>query len=180
MKILSFDEFKSINESITLKAIEEGMVVVYSKNGKETNYQYWICLTDKENIKKYVDSLKWNNDITDADRKRMKGMSKILVAHYNGSCDYIEIDDVLINNISYIYNPKLKPKDMLDKNTLKDLRDECSDKNLIYSKDVDLKNMVLSKPDVPFMNYGLRLNDYMGVSRGEMTYDLGGVYGVRY
>ena len=53
MKILSFDEFKSINESITLKAIEEGMVVVYSKNGKETNYQYWICLTDKENIKKY-------------------------------------------------------------------------------------------------------------------------------
>lgn len=180
MKTLSFDEFVALNESITLKAIEEGMVVVYSKSGKETDYQYWICLTDKDMIKKYVDDLKWKDTITDADRKKMKGMSKILIAHYGGCCDYIEIEDVLINNISYIYNPKLKPKNMLDKNTLKNLQDECSDKNLLYSKDVGLNNMVLSKPDVPFMNYGLRLNDYMGVSRGEMTYDLGGVYGVRY
>jgi len=180
MKVLSYNEFSKLNESITLNTIEEGMVVVYSKNGSEKNYQYWICLADKSNIKQYVNDLKWRDTITDADKKHMKGMKKVLVSYYNGSCDFIEIEDVLINNITYIYNPKLNPKDMLDKNKLKDLQNECSDKNLVYSKDVNVDNMVLSKPDVPFINYGYRFNDYMGVSRGETTYDLGGQYGIRY
>lgn len=180
MKVLSYSEFLAVNESITLNTVEGGMVVVYSKSGRENDYQHWICLSDEKDIEKYVDGLKWRDTVTDADKKSAKRMKKLLVAYYGGCCDFVNLEDVVVTNISYIYNPKLKPKEMLDKNKLKDLKNECSEKNLIYSKDVNIDNIVLKKPDVPYLNYGYRFNDYMAVSRGETTYDLGGVYGILY
>ena len=72
MKILSYEHFKAVNESIRSKVFKNGMCVVYSKDGSESGYRHYICLTEKDDIKTALDELKWDNDFTDSDRMTIK------------------------------------------------------------------------------------------------------------
>jgi hypothetical protein len=180
MKILSYEHFKAVNESIRSKVFKNGMCVVYSKDGSESGYRHYICLTEKDDIKTALDELKWDNDFTDSDRMTIKDDKLgILVCSLDKGATYVLISEVLVNNILYIYDTDLKIADCIKKGYINDISDKCNTDNLVYEKDIDYSKLVTAQPEAPYFNYGYRFNDWSGISRGDDAYDINMPYGVR-
>lgn len=180
MKILTYDGFVAINESIRSKIFKNGMCVVYSKDGSESAYRHYLCLTKKEDILKAVDDVKWDYKVDDTRKLEIKEEKYgILIHSFEKGAECVLISEVLVNNILYIYDTDLKLDDCLKDGYINDVSDKCNSDNLVYEKDVDFSNIVTAEPEAPYYNYGYRFNDWSGISRGDDTYDINLPYGVR-
>lgn len=180
MKILTYESFSAINESIRSEIFKNGMSVVYSKDGSEGGYRHYLCITKKDDILKVIDDLKWDGDVDDTRKLEMKDDKYgVLVHSFENGADCVLISEVIVNNILYIYDTKLKVSDCIKDGYIKDISDKCNIDNLVYEKDVDYSKIVTAEPEAPYFNYGYRFNDWSGISRGDDTYDINLPYGVR-
>ena len=167
MKILDYERYTGINESVRSELFKNGMCVMYSADGEHKNYLRYLCLTDKKDIKTAVEKLTWPTGFNDSDRTDiLNDRYGIMIASMENGAVYVLISDVIVNNIIYIWDTKLKLKDCMKDGVMKDLEDKCDTDNLIYEKDVDFTQLSNLGLDYPYYNYGLQPTDWSSLSRG--------------
>lgn len=165
--MLSFEKYNMLNESVRSELFKNGMCVSYSKDGQNTNYNIYLCLTDKDDIKKALSDLKWPSLFEDSDRYDiLNDKYGILIASKEKGAEYVLISDILVNNILYIWDTDLKLSDCIKDEYIIDLKKKCNSDNLIYEKDVDFSKIVTLLPDEPYFNYGFQPTDWSSLSRG--------------
>lgn len=167
MKILTKKEFVAVTESIKSELFKNGMCVEYSIDGEYINYIDYIILTDKEDIKKSIKDLKWPQTFTQSDKSNMlNDKYGIFIASKETGAIYVCISDIIINNILYIWNTDIKFSDCIKDKYIIDISDKCTQKNIIYEKDVDFSKIVTGLVDYPYYNYGWQPEDWSSLSRG--------------
>lgn len=173
MKILSYEGYLHINESVRSELFKNGMCVLYSDDGEHANYFHYIVLTEKEDIQKAIDDLNWPTTFSESDKTDiLNDKYGVLVASRENGARYVCISDVLVNNILYIWDTKLKFSDMIKDGYIKDLFDKCTTKNLIYEKDVDFSKITTKHPEAPYYNYDWQPEDWSSLSRGYNAWSL--------
>ena len=171
--MLTFENYNLLNESIRSELFKNGMCVMYSKDGENTNYFTYLCLTEKNDIKKAVDDLKWPSLFDDTDEELILNEKYgILVTSREKGAEYVLISEILVNNILYIWNTDLKLKDCIKDKYVIDLKKKCNAENLIYEKDIDFSKIITLLPDEPYFNYGYQPTDWSSQSRGYDAWSL--------
>jgi len=167
MNILSFNDYKHMNESVRSELFKNGMCVMYSADGEQKHYYHYICLTEKDDIGTALEKLKKTKLFSDTDETSIReDKYGVLVASREDGMVYVCISDVLVNNILYIWDTDLKLDDCIKDEYIIDLSDKCTAKNLIYEKDIDYSKIVTLLPDEPYFNYGFQPTDWSSLSRG--------------
>ena len=171
--MLTFEDYTKLNESVRSELFKNGMCVMYSENGENTDYFVYLCLTDRDDIKKALKDLEWPSLFEDSDRERvLDDKYGILVTSREKGAEYVPISDIFVNNILYIWDTKLKFKDCVKDGYIIDLKKKCGTDNLIYEKDVDFSKIAASLPDEPYFNYGYQPTDWSSQSRGYDAWSL--------
>ncbi len=171
--MLTFEKYNMLNESVRSELFKNGMCVMYSKDGENTNYFTYLCLTDKDDIKKALEDLKWPSLFDETDEELiLKDKYGILVTSREKGSEYVPISEILVNNILYIWDTDLKLKDCIKDEYVIDLKKKCNSENLVYEKDVDFSKVVTMLPDEPYFNYGYQPTDWSSQSRGYDAWSL--------
>lgn len=170
--MLSYNDYNMLNESVRSELFKNGMCVSYSKTGKKLEYYTYLCLTEKDDIEKALDKLKWSKLFSTSDEEEVRNDKYgVLITSRENGVEYILISEIIVNNIMYIWDTDLKFDDCIKDEYIKDLSDKCTSENLIYEKDVDLKNIVTILPDEPY-NSDMKMRDSRGVFGTNGAYDL--------
>ena len=167
MKILNYKDYINVNESVRSEIFKNGMCVLYSVDGEYTNYFHYIVLTEKKDIEKAIDDLKWPSTFSESDQVDMlNDKYGVLVTSRENGARYVCISDILVNNILYIWDTKLKFSDCIKDKYIKDISGKCTTKNLIYEKDVDYSNIITNSPEAPYYNAGWEPGDWSDFATG--------------
>ena len=171
MKILDLNSYNHVNESVRSELFKNGMTVMYSVDGTNNNYFHYIVLTDKDDIQKAIDDLKWPDTFSESDVSDiMEDKYGVIVTSRDNGARYVCISDILVNNILYIWDTDLKLDDCIKEKYIIDISDKCNHKNLIYEKDVDYAKLITTYPEPPYYNMGWNHDDLNDMTKGTTTW----------